>query len=208
MNDGTEEVDGTEDLLESESLVVDQAEFASDETESFVDNADVDVLLDALETRIADRFDSIADKRVNALLKEIRKQGDKQVETVASGGSGNDVRAMKLAAREYLTDEIRFLGADERSFAMDLVNSLCVSKPNVGADEETAGREIASEVAARVKAVRKMYETSTVAALKKKGALSDRAGTALKQDSAGGSSTSEFSKGAEIASRIRPSTQA
>lgn len=218
-DDGTDIDDQNEDDLDIESLLgdgdeSDEGDQDGEDEDGAAAPADVDAIVSAIEERLAARFDAVADRRVNALLKEIRKQapaGGK--ESQDSGGqqpaasAGGDVRAARAAAREYLTDEVKFRGAEERAFAMDLVSTLVAGRAGDIEDEDVVGREIASEVASRVTALRQMYERQTVRALKKKGALVERPGQPTRQGGNGTSQTSELSKGAEIAARIRPVTQ-
>lgn len=217
--DGSEsehDEDIDEESEDEQSEEVDE-ELDDDESEGDDDEDDEDDLVervvDALESRLESRFDSIADRRVNALLKEIRKQGsgsqsEKPKKSESSGRSGGDVRAARLAAREYLSDEIdKFVSADERKQAMDLVAlEVEVAVGRGDDDEDEIGREVAQRVAERVRSARKMYGDKTRSDLKRRGALKDKDGQP-KKGGGGTSPQSQLSKGAEIAQRIRPTSQ-
>lgn len=149
---------------------------------------DVGAIVDQLEQRLGDRFDSIADRRVNALLKEMRKQGG-QGGSEGGGGSGDGgdgaggaaeqrgpdpqvVRAARLAYREYVGTEFKPISNVERDFAADLAALLIpveVAKAGPDADDDAIGRAVAKTVGEKVKTLRKHYEEKTVAALKRRG---------------------------------------
>lgn len=226
----SEDDEGTEDELSEEDELEEESDESEDEDEDDgeddedegegsddEDEWDLDSIVGAVVDRLGDRFDSIADRRVNALLKEIRKQGGeddpppKKKRSSAGTETSSDpglVRAARLAAREYLTDEIEsFVSADERKLAMDLVSIEIDAAAGRGDldDEDEVGREVAGRVAKRIKDARKMYEGSTKQGLKRRGALKGRPG----QPKKGGqkaTAASELQKGADIAARIRPQT--
>ena len=126
------------------------------------------------------QFDSIADRRVNALLK-----AQKKADAAGSGGAGTggsqppehegpnvtDVREARAEYREAVADEIAFLGVEERSLASDLSLTLIHARLTADEDPATAGIAVARDVAARIKALRKHYEDATVAQLRRKGLL-------------------------------------
>lgn len=198
------------DENESEGEEVDDdldAEEVEDE-----DDGDGEVSLDdivaRLEAQLAERFDSIADRRVNALLKEIRKQQNPGEEPpAASRSESSDVRLARLAGREYLSDEIdKFVSADERKLAMDLLSlEIEAAVARGDDDEDEIGRAAADKVAERIRGARKMYETKTRTDLQRRGALRPKDGQARKAGS-GTSQQSEYAKGAAIAARVRPSS--
>jgi hypothetical protein len=186
---------------------------------------DLNALVGQLEDRLGQRFDAIADRRVNAILGEMRRnqgqqqqgggndQGGQQQGQQQSGSqprtSQADLRAARLAFREYVGDEVRFISAEERAFAMDLGSALLVQQAQNGIDDEDrAGRTVAAEVAKKVKDLRKHYEDRTVAALRRRGALNENGGGGQQsRQQSGGNGVgdqSAWQKGAEIAARVRP----
>jgi hypothetical protein len=196
------EGDGGEEDRSGES---DSGDGEGDQTAGAVD---VDQVIDKVTERLAERFDSIADRRVNALLKEIRKQEpegkddtDEKDESkgTETGSSTGLLRGGRLAFKEYLTDEVKFLGAEEREMAIDLGNREVAALAASGIeDEDRIGREAAKTVADRVKKTRKFYEDRTIRALKRKGRLIEED----KQPNKGGSGTSaisEFERGQKMA---------
>jgi hypothetical protein len=193
---------------------------------------DTNALVQQLEERLGSRFDAIADRRVNALLNAHRQslgQQQQQGQQQQNGSPGvqngqqdqsqqqprpasaSDLRAARLAFREYVGDEVKFISAEERAFAMDLGSALLVQQAQHGIDDEDrAGRTVAAEVAKKVKDLRKHYEDRTVAALRRRGVLTDQqtgGGHQQSRQQSGGGQVGEqsaFSKGAEIAARVRP----
>jgi hypothetical protein len=186
---------------------------------------DVDAVVDQLEKRLGERFDAIADRRVNALLKQIRKHA--VTDDPAAGGQtapvqqpgaapappqGNApaqpaaalVRATRTAARDFLTDELKFISSEEREFAYNLVSTLAQARCVGDVDDEALGKEIAGEVATTVKNLRKHYEDRTVAALRNRGALVQVPAQPKKSGEGGVTAQSQFDRGKEIANRFRP----
>ncbi len=183
----TDEEDGQEDQQEEESQD---------------SGVDVDGIVAQIEQRLADRFDAVADRRVNAILKELRKQQPKKEEPVPTATEQSvDVRAARLTFKEYVSDEVQFIGAEERKFAMDFGAALIGAKAAVSDDEEVLGREVADEVAAKVREMRSYYEKRTLDALRRRGALKQQEGQPPKGPSSVGGS-SEFAKGAALAEQM------
>lgn len=94
-------------------------------------------------------------------------------------------------------DEIKFLSSDERALAMDLGQSMIAEQGAID-DEDRVGREVASQVAQRVKNLRSHYEQRTMDALRKRGVLQDTPG----QPNPGPGEVqprSEFDQGAQMA---------
>ena len=180
----TDEEDGQEDQQEEESQD---------------SGVDVDGIVAQIEQRLADRFDAVADRRVNAILKELRKQQPKKEEPVPTATEQSvDVRAARLTFKEYASDEVQFIGAEERKFAMDFGAALIGAKAAVSDDEEVLGREVADEVAAKVREMRSYYEKRTLDALRRRGALKAPEGQPTPGPSNVGGS-SDFAKGAALA---------
>jgi hypothetical protein len=151
------------------------------------DAALVQAIVGQVTQALEQRFDSIADRRVNAILKEVRKSGQQQDGGQGSGGqpeqpapaAGPDqgvLRGARLAYREYVGGEIKFLANQERDFAAEMAARILaerVADAGPNADDDRIGREVAKEVAGHVKGLRKFYEDRTVQALKRKGLLPD-----------------------------------
>jgi hypothetical protein len=189
-DDADDADDGGDD--DGGSLLDDEADDDNDGGDDDGGDGDDDAvndLLDRLEKRLEKRFDSIADRRTNALLKEIRKQtnsggkdddaddGDDddspkgRSKTRTTGPSKADVREGRMVYREFVGEKIKFLGDVEREHATTLAGSLIAAKIQSGTDPEDAGREAADEVAKTLRSLRKHYEGKTLAALKRRGLL-------------------------------------
>lgn len=135
---------------------------------------DPDDIVARLEQRLASRFDAVADRRVNAILNEMRgrKQGKGSTGPVTGVTEPSvDVRAARLTFKEYLTDDLQFIGPEERKMAMDMGSALIAQRATSYDDEELLGRAVADDVAKQVKAIRKFYEAKTLDALRRRGAL-------------------------------------
>ena len=178
-DDGNDEGDDEGGLLDNEA---DQGGDDGD-SEDGGGGTDVAEIVKQVTAALEDKFDSIADRRVNALLKEARKgsqkpkedQSDKAGDSKQESNTG-DIREARLAYREYVSDEIKFLGNEEREHAMTLAQGLIHQQVEVlGADPDTAGREAAKTVAKQIKSLRKHYESRTITALKRSGALPEDA---------------------------------
>ena len=167
-------------------------------------SADVDAIVAKIEERLGERFDAVADRRVNAILKEVRKRNPKseaEKPVPAAVDSGVDVRAARLTFKEYLSDDVQFIGSEERKFAMDLGAALIGARARDADDEEQLGREVADEVAGQVKGLRQYYEARTLDALRRRGALKSQGGQPPKgPGSVGGQS--EWAKGAALAEEM------
>jgi hypothetical protein len=185
---------------------------------------DVNSIVSQVTTALESRFDSIADRRVNAILREIRggggqQQGGQQQQGGGSGDGGGgqqqqqqaqqqptlDVRGARLSYREYIGDQITFISAEERAHAADLGAAMIAQRATEGAtDDERVGREVAAAVAKQVKGLREHYETRVVAALKKRGALVEGKEGQTPRGPAGVGAQSEYDKGVAIAQSLRP----
>lgn len=193
-------------LTEEDSSNEEQEEQGQDNEQS--ESVDVDSILEALEKRLGDRFDAVADRRVNAILKEVRKQqGEQRKEPPVQTQTDQsvDVRAARLTFKEYLSDEVTFIGSEERKFAMDLGAALIGARAATSDDEEVLGREVAETVAGQVKNLRSYYEARTLDALRRRGALKEKDGQPPKSPGLVGGS-SEFAKGAALAQEMYKKT--
>jgi len=186
-----------------------QQQEGDDDGQQQTQGVDVAEIVSQLEERLGARFDAIADRRVNQLLRRQRQGGQgsggqqrsqQQQEESPPTSSPEVVRATRLAFREYVADEVKFISSEERAFAMDLGAALMAQEANRGIeDEDEVGRRLAKDVAQRVKTLRKHYEDRTVAALKRKGLLPEKEGQPLRSVSGPKGTQTEFEKGAELA---------
>lgn len=168
---------------------------------------DGDEIVDRIIERLDGKIESMFDRRVNAVLKEVRgtpngRRRDRQ----ERGGQGRDrepvadVRGARSAFRDYVGDEVSFIGPEERRFATALGSALIAQRALNGFDDEdVVGAEVAAEVAKQVKSLRSFYETRTKTALRKRGLLAEKSGTSGTGGSKGSSPQQEFKKGAALA---------
>ena len=201
-NDGDD--DGDDDLLD------DDADDLDDGEDGDLDDDDpMDEVVDEVSRRLEGKIASMFDRRVNAVLKEIRghgRGGNKRTERHRDRDdrtSTSDVRGARLAFREELSDQVRFISAEERRFAQDLGRSLIEARALTGfEDEDEVGREVADEVAERVVAMRRHYQQRTRQALVKRGLLEDKTtGSPAPGRGKKKSIESEYKDGASLAAR-------
>ncbi len=176
---------------------------------------DVDKLTADVEARLDKRLESLFDRRINAVLKEIRKgqpaadsgktdQGETP-KGAAPAVDPNLPRAARLAYREYVGDEVRFISTEERAHATELANALIGDMARRGQldDEDQAGRQVAQQVAKQIKGLRAHYEARTTAALRKRGLLREdsRPGQPIPGGSGTGGVTAQtsYERGAQLA---------
>lgn len=135
----------------------------------------------------AQDVESAIDRRINAVLREIRQdrgqtsrgRGQQQAggssnrteQQTPAGPSREDMREARAAYREFVADEVRFLGNEERDFARAVAEARIRAGIARGDDPDDVGRDVAAEVAAEVKGLREFYEARVVSALKRKGLL-------------------------------------
>lgn len=237
---GTPEQDDLDqdDLLEDEDEDLDDSDDDLDDDDSDDESDDED---DDAEDQDAEdgngkkavRFDEAAllkkvesriDRRLNAVLREVRKgreePGTQRRQGTSTGRPARreaapvaDVRGARLAFRDYLPDEVKITSTEERKFATDLGRTMIEARAAKGfEDEDVVGREVAEEVAKQVKGLRKHYQTRTVAALRRRGALPDTKGGQGPAGSTGGkgaADSSQFTDGANLAAQrhARPASQ-
>lgn len=117
-----------------------------------------------------------------------------------------NVREARSVGRETLSDALgNFLGPDERALATSLLAAEIGQRISSGeTDEDRIGQQAAQAVAEQIQKVRAMYETSTVAALRRRGALVDQPGQAPGGGPSGPSTPQTMSRGAQRAAAIRP----
>lgn len=200
----------------------DQTGGTGDEGGAATGAIDIAAITASVTAALEARFDSIADRRVNALLKAQNRntgqqqqgqggqqqgQGQQQQQAPEHDGPNvADVREARAEYREAVSDEITFLGTQERSVAADLAASLIQMRLASGEDPTQAGLGAARDVAVKVKALRKHYEDRTIAALRRKGLLAADGrgdGQIVKGDPNPGSA-SGFKAGADKAAAMFP----
>lgn len=126
-------------------------------------------------------FQREMDRRINSALGKVRK-GQKQDRNDEGNDDGDtssesrpvvaDVRGARLAFRDYLPGEIRFLSPEEKQMATDFGLNLIRAQALKGFDDEDeAGREAAKATAAFLKKARGYYSGRTKKALEKQGVL-------------------------------------
>lgn len=132
--------------------------------------------------------ESALDRRINVVLREIRKQGGEKQEPRKPGGqqqrrrdepqqqtptgpSAADVRDARVAYREYVADEITFLGNEERQYAQSVAVGLLRNALAEGVDPDDAGADVAKKVADQVKELRSFYTKRVVSKLRKDGRI-------------------------------------
>lgn len=90
-----------------------------------------------------------------------------------SGPSEADRREARMAAREYLGDQIQFGSDAERAMAVDLTAALIEPQLLLGMTPNQAGMAAAQTVAQRVTSLRRTYEDQAVRALRSRGLLNE-----------------------------------
>lgn len=108
------------------------------------------------------------------------QQGEQQPVARVDQGARREAR---LAFREYVGDQIRFLSDVERAAANQIGTAMIATWDGDG-DADQFGRHVAGQVAATVKDLGEMYKRTTIEALRKQGLLKDQpsgpgAGSAL-----------------------------
>lgn len=151
--------------------------------------------------------ESALDRRINVVLKEIRKDRQQgsgrgqrrgkatQSSQKSTGPDPADIRDARSAYREYVGDEIRFLSHDERSHAQALAAGMIRDRLIDGADPDDVGSEVAHDVAKQVKTLRKFYETRVVQSLRQQGRLAPKKGTPAPGKKSGPGSPSKYQDG-------------
>lgn len=216
QSDDDEDEDGLDDEDESGDDVDDVDGDESDDDEDEDDEDDNDgspsaiaaAVANAIMPQIDAKIESTMDRRINAVLKEVRggkppKGSAGKSNTNQSGGSEVvDVRGARLAFREALSGE-DFVSPEERKFANSLGRTLISAKAPAGiTDEDEFGEQIANEVMAQVKSLRTLYVNQTKAALRRSGALAapEKQGPKTNRTK-GAAQVAGFATGAELASR-------
>jgi hypothetical protein len=149
--------------------------------------------LAALQQQFASELDRRINQVVSTLRREMAPQPDPQVapppapqpaapvapaQVGQSGPSPLDLQEARSVYRDFVGDQVTFLGPQEREFAQALASAEIASRIAAGERPESAGREAAGKVAGTVRELRDMYEKATVEALRKRGQLLQAAGGA------------------------------
>lgn len=216
-NEHEDDNDAEEDDLTG---LLDGDDDADDDGDSGGDDGNRDGGQQQSEFMTAQQVESALDRRINAVIREVRKQrnnddddddddrgqrrrggqkSNRSQKQTPTGPSREDVREARSTYREFVADEIRFLGNEEREFARSIAEAQISRGLNRGDDPEDVGREVAEAVASDVKRVREFYEARTVAALRRKGVLPKKSGSTQQAQQAGGGqvggSGSDWQKG-------------
>jgi hypothetical protein len=179
--------------------------------------------LDGLRTSFQSEVDRRVNQVVSTLRGEMARLGPTQPPSAAQPPpiaatpplagppqvSNADLREARMVYREYVNESLQFLGPQERALAQDLSQAQLLSAMQSGMDPDTAGRQVASQVTARITDARGMYEQSVVNALRRSGQLTEGNGGASsvrhgQQVPAGRTqdTSSSFAKGAAMAAEI------
>jgi len=155
----------------------------------------VDDLVTQAVGRLETQFNSIADRRINALLNEIRSQNQGQQgqgqqvpqqgqQQTGQQGQGDwrdqqgryaavadpaAVREARMAFREYVGGRMQFVSAVEREMVMEWGGSVVQTRVTPGSDADAVGRDVAIAVAQRATELRRHYEEQVMAALRARG---------------------------------------
>lgn len=175
-----------------------------DDEQTALVNAVTAGVLKGIDTKI----ESAIDRRINVVLREIRggekstksAAGSKQPTKKEEGTVTADVREVRLAFRDALSDQ-RFASPEERKFALELGRAKIAAAAAEGIDDaDEVGEQIADDVVKQIVGLRKHYTTSTKAALKRRGVLTEEPGQAPKRGtSKRGAAISDFKTGAQRA---------
>lgn len=180
---------------------------------------------------VTGRFTSEIDRRINGLITTLdRKYGTQGGSGGQQGGNQNggqsgdggnggggqsaaagggvvaaDLREGRSEYRDAMSD-FKFLGNEEREHALRLAQTVIRDRLEAGDDPVTAGQAAARTVTDEVKGLRTLYETKTIAALKRTGVINEDAlpgpGKQQTQGSKIPGQESSFKKGQEAAQRL------
>jgi hypothetical protein len=144
-------------------------------------------LPDNLADVIGRAVESAVDRRINAINNpgggrnrnqgqqgqgDGQGQGNGQQQQVAAVDQGAR-REARLAFREYLGDQIRFLSDTERNAAVQIGTAMIATWDGQG-DADQFGRQVSAAVAQTVKDLAEMYRRTAVEALRKQGLLKEQ----------------------------------
>lgn len=176
-----------EELLEADADGVDgDAEGTDGDGEGDgTDSTDVaEIVRKAMEAflpKITDQTTREIDRRVNSALKEVRQGAGKSKDEGDGNADGGDkaprmasadVRGARIAFREYLPEQIRFLSPEEKALATEFgLTQINAAAAKGFDDEDEAGRQAAETTVAFLKKARSYYSGRTKKALEKQGAI-------------------------------------
>lgn len=225
----TDSGDDAPDLLNDPATLADlddaapgDADDASDPVAAAVQAAlaqAIPTLTAQVESALGDRFDAVADRRINKLMstQEKRQQRDSEGadDRPAERPAGDLderlwMRAARLSYRDSLADDDwRFAAGWERDLASDLSELALLRARADGLDDDRAGIDAARLVRDRIRSLRSGYEGLTRRALQRKGLLGEATsdepataatgGAAPRKRSGPRDPRSEFASGAKLA---------
>lgn len=176
-----------------------------------------------IETALGSRFDAVADRRVNAILKEVRQgqnpsgkggsagdeSGGGEVKTVVE--ASYDVQGARQVYREFVTDKLEFVNPTERDLGLTMAEGLIRSRFVDGeTDIDNIGRLVAEAVATQISELRDGYEKQIVGVLRKAGRIVETPGQPAPTPgtkgagSGSGGPVDPFKHGAAQADRLFP----
>lgn len=123
-----------------------------------------------------------------------------------------DLQEARSTYRDFIGDEVQFLGAAERDLAATIAIGLIQTGLIDGQRPDQLGRDVAAKVAEQVKAARGLYETKTIEGLRVQGLLKDgvqpqQQGQPLPGGQNGPGAQSGFAAGAAKAAALFPGRQ-
>lgn len=210
QNNGPAGTDGSTDDQQDQDLDLDADEDldgdgtggTGDDDDDSDDSVEAQVRrgLAAALPEIQRSFQSEMDRRINRVVKKLKpaarpadgqdddeddeppaRQRSRTQRTAARAGAPeSDERGARVAFREYLPGQIKFLSEEERQGALRFGQLLILEESRKGFDDEDmVGRDVAQRVAEHVKSNRKFYSERTKRTLERQGAL-------VKQEGNGG----------------------
>lgn len=170
----------------------------------------VDRLIQTIEPKLESRFDSVADRRVNAILKEVRKgQGGEgappPTEPQANGGNDRMRRAtLKSAIQSELV--MRDLTIDEKRMAQEMAFQLAENRSLGDSDDEFAiATQIVDGAVRTLHGARDTYQEQLRDELKSRGVSLDdeeKPQPGRKPRAKANNDSQNFDKGAERAKAL------
>lgn len=118
------------------------------------------------------------------------KAGQPKVKSAPTGATSAQVRGARVAFREYLPDEIKILGTEEREIANELGLALIGSAARKPIDDDDElGEDVAKKVAAILKKARSFYSARTQAVLQRQGVVTPPANQGQSSNPGAGADT-------------------
>lgn len=166
------------------------------------------------EAEFLKKVESRIDRRVTGLMNKIEKRLSGIQQSQNRSGTKQDkqepvadARGARLAYRDYISDEVKFVGREERELAASLANGLIAQQIAAGEDDEDEiGSAVAKLVADRILKLRRFHETRTKSQLRRQGLLPDpKSGQAGAEGKGKAPAVkSELQKGAALAAARHP----